>query len=52
MEFLWILLIIFIIFPPLGAGIGLFVGLVGLIVSPILIWLAYRSDKSMHDGEE
>lgn len=52
MEFLWILLIIFVVCPPVGAVVGLFVGLVGLVVSPILIWLAYRSDKSMHDGEE
>ena len=52
MEFFWILLIIFIAFPPLGAGIGLFVGLVGLIVSPVLILLAYIGYRNMYDGEE
>lgn len=52
MEFLWILLIIFIAFPPLGAGIGLFVGLVGLIVSPILVLLAYIGYRNMYDGEK
>lgn len=52
MEFLWILLIIFIFCPPLGASIGLFVGLVGLIVSPILVLLAYIGDRNIHEGDE
>lgn len=50
MEFLWVLLILFIVCPPLGAVVGLFVGLVGMILTPILLWVAYQSDKSMHDG--
>ena len=46
MEFLFILLIVFILFPPLGAVLGLLVGLVGIIVTPFLIYVAYKSDKS------
>lgn len=46
MEFLLILLIIFVLCPPFGAALGLLVGLFGIIVTPFLIWVAYRSDKS------
>lgn len=51
MEFLWVLLILFIVFPPLGAALGFLVGLVGLFVMPFVLWVAYESDKSMHDGK-
>lgn len=52
MEFLWFLLILFIFYPPLGVVVGLFVWLVGMILTPILLWVDYRSDKSMHDGDK
>ena len=53
MEFLLILLIIFILCPPLGAALGLLVGLVGIVVTPFLLWGVYRSYKSMyHDDDE
>lgn len=51
MEFLLILLILFIVCPPLGAAVGLLVGLVGLFVTPFVLWVAYKSDKSTHDGK-
>lgn len=43
MEFLWVLLILFIIFPPLGAVVALLIGLIGMIVTPIALWMAYKS---------
>ena len=46
MEFLFILLIVFILCPPLGAALGLLIGLVGMLVAPFLIYVAYKSDKS------
>ena len=53
MEFLWILLIVFIVCPPLGAALGLFVGVVGLFATPFILYAAYRSYKSMyHDDDE
>lgn len=46
MEFLWVLLILCIVCPPLGFGLCLLVGLVGMIVTPIALWMAYESDKN------
>lgn len=48
MEFLWVLLILFIVFPPLGVALGLLVGLAGLFVMPFVLWVGYKSEKSMH----
>lgn len=53
MEFLFILLIVFIVCPPLGAALGLFVGVVGLFATPFILYAAYRSYKSMyHDNDD
>ena len=46
MEFLWVLLILFIVFPPLGAVVALLVGLIGMIVTPIALLMAYENDKN------
>lgn len=51
MEFLWVFLILFILCPPLGAAVGLLVGLAGLFVTPFVLWAAYKSDKSMHNDK-
>ena len=52
MEFLWVLLILFIICPPAAAIIGVLVGLVGMIAAPFLLWGAYRSYRSMYHNDD
>lgn len=52
MEFLWVLLILFIICPPVAATLGVLVGLVGMIATPFLLWGAYRSYRSMYHDDD
>lgn len=53
-KYLWCLLILLILFPSFGTGVGLLLGLFAVPLSIIIVFVANAIDirKAMHDDEK